>query len=45
MAKEHFGAFWSFLERFGPPICGVVFPFGFCESLLLRKTSGNTAAF
>jgi hypothetical protein len=24
------------LELFGAPICGAVFPFGFCESLFLR---------
>jgi hypothetical protein len=31
---KHFGAF---LERFGPPICGIVFLFGFCGSLFLSK--------
>jgi hypothetical protein len=32
VAKEHF---WSFLELFGAPTCGAVFPFGFCKSLFL----------
>jgi hypothetical protein len=36
-AKEHFAALWSVLECFVPPICGVVFPFGFCESLFLKE--------
>jgi hypothetical protein len=36
VAKEHFGSFWRFLEVFGAPICGAVFPFGFCESLFLN---------
>jgi hypothetical protein len=35
-AKEHFGAFWNYFERLGPPICGLVFPFGLCEALFSR---------
>jgi hypothetical protein len=27
------------LERFGPPICGVVFPFGFCGSIFVTHNS------
>jgi hypothetical protein len=30
-------AFWIFLELFGAPTCGAVFPFGFCESLFLSE--------